>query len=59
MIRKLRERGEPITLFGETHYEAYLRLKKLESLMPDVLTVSIHCIPFYVNGSMSIILSFW
>ncbi|KAL8558850.1 hypothetical protein ACOMHN_031779 [Nucella lapillus] len=36
VIRKLRERGEPITLFGETYYESYLRLKKLESLMPDI-----------------------
>nr|KAG5708788.1 hypothetical protein BaRGS_031942 [Batillaria attramentaria] len=36
VIRKLRERGEPITLFGETHYEAYLRLKRLEALMPDI-----------------------
>ncbi|XP_076447866.1 pre-mRNA-splicing factor 18-like [Babylonia areolata] len=36
VIRKLRERGEPITLFGETHYESYMRLKKLESLMPDI-----------------------
>lgn len=35
MIRKLRDRGEPITLFGETHYESYLRLKRLESLVPD------------------------
>lgn len=35
VIRKLRERGEPITLFGETHYESYLRLKKLEAQMPD------------------------
>lgn len=35
VIRKLRERGEPITLFGETHYESYLRLRKLESQMPD------------------------
>ncbi|PVD25218.1 hypothetical protein C0Q70_15716 [Pomacea canaliculata] len=35
VIRKLRDRGEPITLFGETHYESYLRLKRLESLVPD------------------------
>lgn len=35
VVRKLRERGEPILLFGETDYEAYVRLKKLETLEPD------------------------
>ncbi|XP_013396115.1 pre-mRNA-splicing factor 18-like [Lingula anatina] len=36
VIRRLRERVEPITLFGETEYEAYQRLRKLEILEPDV-----------------------
>jgi len=31
VIKKLRERGEPIRLFGEDDYESYCRLKKLES----------------------------
>lgn len=31
VIKKLRERGEPIRLFGEDDYESYRRLKKLES----------------------------
>ena len=35
VVRKLRERGEAILLFGETDYEAYVRLKKLETLEPD------------------------
>lgn len=35
VVRKLRERDEPILLFGETHYEAYVRLKKLETLELD------------------------
>ncbi|KAK7102764.1 pre-mRNA-splicing factor 18-like [Littorina saxatilis] len=36
VIRKLRERGEPITVFGETHYESYMRLRRLEAIMPDI-----------------------
>ncbi|XP_041377179.1 pre-mRNA-splicing factor 18-like [Gigantopelta aegis] len=35
VIRKLRERGEPIRLFGETDSDSYLRLKKLETQEPD------------------------
>lgn len=41
VVRKLRERGEPILLFGETDYEAYVRLKKLETLEPDGKKVNI------------------
>jgi pre-mRNA-splicing factor 18 len=41
VVRKLRERGEPILLFGETDYEAYVRLKKLETLEPDGKKVKI------------------
>ncbi|KAL3853179.1 hypothetical protein ACJMK2_016744 [Sinanodonta woodiana] len=36
VIRRLRERGEPIRLFAETDYEAFERLKKLEAQEPDV-----------------------
>ncbi|CAL1545803.1 unnamed protein product [Lymnaea stagnalis] len=36
VIRKLRERGEPIRLFGEDDFDAYKRLKKLETSEPDV-----------------------
>ena len=32
----MRERNEPITLFGENEQESYLRLKKLELLEPEV-----------------------
>ncbi|CAE1167702.1 PRPF18 [Acanthosepion pharaonis] len=36
VIRRLRDRGEPVRLFGETDYESYQRLKRLETLEPDV-----------------------
>lgn len=36
VIRRLREREEPIRLFGESDYEAFTRLKKLEILEPEV-----------------------
>lgn len=35
VIRRLRERDEPITLFNETEMEAYKRLRQLEILQPD------------------------
>ncbi|RUS84977.1 hypothetical protein EGW08_007288 [Elysia chlorotica] len=36
VIKKLRERGEPIRLFGEEDIDAYKRLKKLETTGPDI-----------------------
>ncbi|ESO84399.1 hypothetical protein LOTGIDRAFT_132351 [Lottia gigantea] len=36
VIRKLRERNEPIRLFGEEDFDSYQRLKKLEVQEPDV-----------------------
>eukprot|EP00062_Callorhinchus_milii_P024841 gi/632985181/ref/XP_007909535.1/ PREDICTED: pre-mRNA-splicing factor 18 [Callorhinchus milii] len=36
VIRRLRERGEPIRLFGESEYEAFQRLRKIEILAPEV-----------------------
>ncbi|KAJ8261960.1 hypothetical protein GJAV_G00160460 [Gymnothorax javanicus] len=36
VIRRLRERGEPIRLFGESDYEAFQRLRKIEILAPEV-----------------------
>nr|XP_029137956.1 pre-mRNA-splicing factor 18 [Labrus bergylta] len=36
VIRRLRERGEPIRLFGESDYEAFQRLRKIEILTPEV-----------------------
>ena len=35
-MRRLRERAEPVRLFGESDYDAYQRLKKLEILEPEV-----------------------
>lgn len=35
VIRRLRERGQPIRLFGETDEDAYMRLKQLEISEPD------------------------
>uniref|UniRef100_A0A3B4AVM6 Pre-mRNA-splicing factor 18 n=1 Tax=Periophthalmus magnuspinnatus TaxID=409849 RepID=A0A3B4AVM6_9GOBI len=36
VIRRLRERGEPIRLFGESDYDAFQRLRKIEILTPEV-----------------------
>uniref|UniRef100_A0A8C5MME3 Pre-mRNA-splicing factor 18 n=1 Tax=Leptobrachium leishanense TaxID=445787 RepID=A0A8C5MME3_9ANUR len=36
VIRRLRERGEPIQLFGETDYDSFRRLRKIEILTPEV-----------------------
>ncbi|PRD32206.1 UNVERIFIED_CONTAM: Pre-mRNA-splicing factor 18 [Trichonephila clavipes] len=36
VIRRLRERQEPILLFGETELEAFQRLRRLEILEPEV-----------------------
>lgn len=41
VIRRLRERGEPIRLFGETDYDAFQRLRKIEILAPEVNKVSL------------------
>jgi pre-mRNA-splicing factor 18 len=35
-IRRLRERGEPIMLFGETELDAFRRLRRNEILEPEV-----------------------
>lgn len=42
VIRRLRERGEPILLFGESHIEAFKRLRKCEILEPEVNKVTYH-----------------
>lgn len=36
VIRRLRERGEPILLFGESEIEAFKRLRKHEILEPEI-----------------------
>lgn len=36
VIRRLRERGEPILLFGESEVEAFKRLRRCEILEPEV-----------------------
>lgn len=36
VIRRLRERGEPILLYGESEIEAFKRLRKCEILEPEV-----------------------
>ena len=35
VIRRLRDFNEPILLFGESEYDAFVRLKRLESAEPD------------------------
>jgi len=36
VIRRLRERGEPVRVFGESDYDAFQRLRKIEILAPEV-----------------------
>ncbi len=36
VIRRLRDRNEPISLFGETDIEAFRRLRKLEISEPEI-----------------------
>merc|ERR1712227_593497 len=36
VIRRLRERNEPILCFGETELQAYQRLRKLEIMAPEI-----------------------
>ncbi|XP_020909429.1 pre-mRNA-splicing factor 18 isoform X2 [Exaiptasia diaphana] len=36
VIRRLRERGEPIRLFGETDEEAYQRQRRIEMMAPEI-----------------------
>ena len=40
VIRRFRDRNEPIRLFGESDYEGYLRLKRLETDEPDAREVT-------------------
>lgn len=42
VIRRLRERGEPILLFGETELQAFKRLRKCEISEPELNKVRIH-----------------
>lgn len=41
VIIKLRDRGEPILLFGESEMAAFKRLRKSELLEPEVNKVSL------------------
>lgn len=43
VIRRLRERGEPVRLFGESDYDAFQRLRKIEILAPEVNKVIPSC----------------
>ncbi|XP_061578021.1 pre-mRNA-splicing factor 18 isoform X2 [Cololabis saira] len=36
VIRRLRERGEPVRIFAESDYDAFQRLRKIEILTPEV-----------------------
>lgn len=42
VIRRLRERVEPIRLFGESDYDAFQRLRKIEILTPEVNKVGLN-----------------
>ena len=43
VIRRLRDRGEPIRLFGESDDEALQRLKKVEMMAPEINKVGRSC----------------
>lgn len=51
VIRRLRERGEPILLFGESEIEAFKRLRKCEILEPEVNKVKHFFIFLYIHIS--------
>jgi len=36
IIRRLRDRGEPVKLFGESEMDTFQRLKKIEMLQPEI-----------------------
>lgn len=36
VVRRLRERDEPVRVFAESDYDSYQRLKRLESLAPEI-----------------------
>jgi hypothetical protein len=40
VIRRLRDRGEPILLFGETELQAFQRLRRSEILEPELNKVN-------------------
>lgn len=50
VIRRLRERGEPVLLFGESEVEAFKRLREREILEPEVNKVRFFCLltAFYI-----------
>lgn len=47
VIQRLRERCEPILLFGESEVEAFRRLRRCEILEPEVNRVSTLTFEFY------------
>lgn len=40
VIRRLRERGEPITMFGESEIDSFQRLRQCEIQEPEINKVS-------------------
>ena len=36
VIKRLRERSEPIQLFGESESEAFFRLRRIEMMAPEI-----------------------
>jgi len=49
VIRRLRERGEPILLFSESEIEAFKRLRKCEILEPEVNKVKHLFYTYYLH----------
>lgn len=48
VIKRLRERGEPVLLYGETELAAFKRLRKCEILEPELNKVLPRCLTFLV-----------
>lgn len=42
VIQRLRERGEPVMMFGESELEAFRRLRRCEILEPEVNRVCVY-----------------
>lgn len=53
VIRRLRERGEPIRLFGETDYDAFQRLRKIEILAPEVNKVRLASCELFICSEIT------
>lgn len=59
VIRRLRERGEPIRLFGESDYDAFQRLRKIEILTPEVNKVGLSNSQYEAQHPVNVTVKVW